>query len=373
MRMLPFLVATAAAIATVVAQAPPDLIGITFQGQVYTFDSHTGAGGLLVNTGLVGTNAMALSGDTPVVVNRVGPAAAPTFDLQVLDPVTGALTLSRTNLGFDPRGLALRPGTIKELVAVVDGQPDVLVRYNPQTSTLTTIGPTGFTQLQSLVNHQNLLYAWDLTHGLVRLSATSGVGTDPFPAVGAQGIDLQWLLSHGDGRLLGGRQDLYEIDPATGLATLLGPIAGGGLDLRGAEERRRIGEVFGTGCLGAPGQPIALTLTPNPGPPLPLIAQSSPHAPNRPGLLLVGASATTALGQALPLLVDPLFGTQNCFLRVSPDASLLSVTDSSGRFTITLPITAALVHVSFFLQHVVLEPVPGGMSFSPGGHVRIGL
>jgi hypothetical protein len=57
----------------------------------------------------------------------------------------------------------------------------------------------------------------------------------------------------------------------------------------------------------------------------------------------------------LPLLLDPLLGTSGC-----------SGASSPADLVFAIPITAPFAGARFFAQHVGLEPVAGGLSWSNG-------
>ncbi|MEO6596062.1 MAG: hypothetical protein ABIP94_15035 [Planctomycetota bacterium] len=81
---------------------------------------------------------------------------------------------------------------------------------------------------------------------------------------------------------------------------------------------------------------------------------------------MYGASATSYAGLPLPVLLDPLFGTNQCRLYTSFDCSLATVSAPGTPallqygFVVPLGASGATIH----LQHVCLQPVPGGMSWS---------
>lgn len=119
------------------------------------------------------------------------------------------------------------------------------------------------------------------------------------------------------------------------------------------------GATFGTATLRAAG-PFRTGAT--------VTTTSTGHAPNTLGVLVLGVSDTTWQTAALPLWLDPLLGTSGCSLHVSGDVTWAGIagatTPASLAFAIPLPPTFA--GARFFAQHVGLEAVPGGLSWSNG-------
>lgn len=373
--LLAVLASSSALVAQPTATHPGDLIGLSFTGQIVFFDSSTADGTQVGQTILTGINAAARQGRNIRFVNRVGTVIAPTFDLRTMEPLQAINSLTASNVGFDPRGLAEHPSDPDKLLAVVNGAGingiDVLVEYDLATNVVTTIGPTGLTGIQALETLGNVVYAWDINVGLVLLSLVTGAAVDPFPQVGTQGADIQFLVAHTDGRLLGGRSILHEVDPTTGLVQMIAPIAGGGFDVRGAAERVGIGEPFGNGCGSAGGGQAQMLVTPVPTEGQPFFSQSSLHSPGSIGLRIVGFDDRLWGAAPLPLDLDGLLGTVGCTLNVRPDVLDVGVTGPTGRLTFTFTLPPGSGNAFFFVQHVALDAAPGGLSFSRGGHVRI--
>jgi hypothetical protein len=68
----------------------------------------------------------------------------------------------------------------------------------------------------------------------------------------------------------------------------------------------------------------------------------------------------------LPLLLDPILGTSSCFLNVSPDYSPVAFADAAGAMAVSFTPTPPFAGQTIYIQHSVLEGVPGGLSFSNG-------
>ncbi len=359
-----------AALAAASPVTSQDLLGVSWSGSVVRIDSHTGAVSS-VGVGLSGLNCLARGSNGAFYsVRRVSSS----FHMLVtIDPATGATT----PIGgcADVRGLAEGPGN------TLYG-----VRYTPFGNTLiaidaasggyATIGSTGFVGIQGLAVHQNTLYAWDVLEGLLVVDPLTGAATDPFPGVPVPTY-LQSLCSHPDGRLLVGGGDsngvdpLYVVDLATGAPTLIGQM-NGAVDLRGIEPLGAFVSPFGQGCNGVFG-PVSLSVTGSPQPGGFLSTTSTNHAANAFGLIVFGADSLVFNGTPLPVLLDPLFGTSGCRLYTAIDGALPMIAGAAGpaslQFGFAVPPTAGgeLVH----LQHVCLENVPGGMSWSNAVAVRI--
>lgn len=340
-----------------------DMIATSWSGGVYALDSFTGATTYL-GVGLFGQNAMAV--DQTGVVWSTHRDANNDYSLCTVDLSTGAATEIYTMFG-DTRGLAGAGGTA--LWGIQKG-PDRLVLIETTTGSVTTIGTIGLSGTQSLAMLDGTLYSWSITNGLLTIDQTTGQGTaiDPSQVTGIGG-EIQWLARRSDGKLVGGGNNLYELDPTTGVATL---IATTGLELRGAEPAYGYVHNFGAGCDGAGGQVSSSASFSGGGATVDL--QSTNHDANTIGLVLFGVSNSESGGNPLPLLIDPIFGTQNCWLLVSPDVSIGAVTTASFPATLDLqiPVLPGWEGFALFAQHVVLENVPGGLSMSDGVLVQFG-
>ncbi len=338
-----------------------DMIGTSSSGQIYSFDSFTGSVNLLGN-GLAGQHASCRDDH-----GRIWSTTATT--LSVLDPTQPNATTPVPGLQTNLTGLANDGAQF--LWGIEDGSPDVLVRIDKVAGSKVTIGATGFGNIEGLENHNGHLYAWDTTHGLLHLDKTTGVATDVNPALGTGGAQVAWLTTRMDGRLVGGQDALYLIDPQTGLATQYAYL--GNLDLRGADPWHTYTRAIGSGCNGAFGQvSLQATVTGSNNKTVTLV--SGNHAANSVGATIVGVSDSSSGGSSLPLLLDPNLGTIGCTLYTSTEFSMLAVTSASGPATLTLQ--ATLPHVwsvaAFFAQQIVLEPVTGGVSLSNAVLVQIG-
>jgi len=156
--------------------------------------------------------------------------------LTSIDPLTGAGTvLVPLSPGLDARGLAFSASDV--LYVVVDATPsDQLWTIDTATGNATVIGEMGdlFTAVQALAFDYptGTLYATDNVQGLLTVDTGTGVATDPFPGVGGTG-DVQTISITPDGTFWGAGDDLWTIDPGTGVFTMV--ATGGYPDVRGID------------------------------------------------------------------------------------------------------------------------------------------
>lgn len=347
-----------------------DMVAVDWNGGLYALDSYQ-AVLTPIGTGLMGQNGTAVDEVGTFWSSHVaGSGAQSTFHLTNVDPNTGTATI----VFSDVREVrALAAGEPGHLFAIVNGNPDVLYDVDTTTGTFTRIGSTGLDTFQGLATMGGTLYAWNIAAGLMVMDPTTGRATDVNPAISTPpGNAIQFLGARADGKLIGGKQDLYEIDPQTGAFTLLGSF-GPGVDLRGADEWYGNAQTFGVGC-GTPFGTSTLVVSGTLLPGSIAITRSMWHESNAPGALLLGLSRTGWAGLTLPLDLDPLFGTQGCSMWVAMDVVLPGSTNATSpaelAFQFLLPpeVGGAVVH----LQHVVLESVPGGLSTSNGVTVHFG-
>ena len=159
-----------------------------------------------------------------------------------IDPYTGAPleTFNAVTPGAgDIRGLSF--DQTDKLFAVVNrndaqGSPtlnDDLYVIDLASQTTTRIGSLGFSGVQGLdCSPSGLLYAWDVSEGLLIVNPVTGAAIDVNPSVGGTGA-IQSIVFAPDGRLFGARQQLFSINSLTGTFTPIG--VGNGPDIRGIE------------------------------------------------------------------------------------------------------------------------------------------
>jgi hypothetical protein len=253
MRLLPL----AALLLAPAAQADTELLAVSYAGEVFRVDAATGAGALVGASGFTALNATAPApaGGTYAVSSPAGfPPTVLPAELILLDPATGA---------GSSLGSFLTSGTVRAAATAPDGalllavkpvvppsQPEPqseLWRLDPATLDVQLVGAPGLFGLQALTfTPDGALYGYDVAHlddqgapqpgaGLVTLDPATGSATDVDPGTSsAPGFfGLQFLTADLDGRLVGGRDQLYELDRETGALTAIG--GGGYADLRGGE------------------------------------------------------------------------------------------------------------------------------------------
>ena len=349
--------------------AAQDMIGVKFTGEVLRINSTTGATTLLAS-GQLGKNCLANTSDNRLwttVRTGISPATFQFF-LAVIDPFTGAETLpfGNTNVG-DIRAMAGSPTGQLFGIRDVNGA-DELVDINVQTGTVFVIGPTGINGIQALDITSAGLRGWDLTAGLVLVNALTGIATDPFPG-GTNPAGLQWLATNPvTGQAFVGSSTLYTVSTQTGVTSQVLTFSGSP-DLRGVEFTTSRQQIFGQACAATNGSPNCF-ISGSFGPGQPLNVKSTNHAPNAVGVQIVGFSETLHAGVPLPINLDAVFGTSGCFLRVSGDFTLIGLASTTGVLTVTISLPPSIAFQQFYLQHAVLEPVQGGISFSNGVRVR---
>ena len=346
-----------------------DSLAVTFNGDVWYLDT--------VTPRLTRLNAIpnplgqnALARDANGVFWSTARGAASPFFLTRIDPITGIAT--NTFPIPDVRGLAAAGGTQLYMVheAPLPQNIDILSRIDTMTGIITQIGPTGFTGLQALAGLGTLLFAWDINLGLITIDPRTGIGTDVDPAVG--GPMMQTLWAQPDGRLFGASgSTLYSIDINHGNVAMVGAV-GIGFDIRGAESFGGFSAPVGNGCAGAGGAVVMSVngLLTGYGH---IDTLSRNHAPNVPGLLILGFSTSSMNGIPLPLLLDPIFGTVNCNLYVSMDIIQAATTSSGASATLGFRTDLSMVArgLTVYAQHLCLEPVPGGLSLSNAARILI--
>ncbi len=285
-----------------------------------------------------------------------------------IDPGNGTWTVTAT-LPHSPHSLATASGT-----GLYAAAASMLLHIDTATGVMTAIGDTGLADLGAIVTLGNQLYGWDRLLGLVVLDPLTGAATDVNPMIGGgtlatSGID--WMAVRNDGVMVGGTSPLrFTFDMASGIAQFVGGVLQD--EVLGAATG--VVRSYGTGCAGGAG-PVQLTVS---GPLLSasnLTSTSTGHGgaggTPYPGVLIFGFGNASHAGNALPLDLGPLLGTQGCSLLASIDASVLGLTNNGSlQFPLALP--PGLGGLTFYLQHAVFEPVVGSMSWSGGVRVQLG-
>lgn len=341
-----------------------DMIAVDWTGGIYALDSATGAA-TPIGAGMFGQNC--LCRDAGGLLWTSGASGfLPHYFIARLDPV--ALTATPMFPSLDVRALAAGSGTTLYAITY-NSAPGTNSFYCIDTATgvHTFVGPTGTGAVQAMTMLNGVLYAWDMYLGLGTIDPNVGVFVDVGTGPGA---NLQWLAVRSDGQLIGGGTQLWTIDPLTGFASLYAYTT----YLRGAETSQFTAR-FGTGCDGGLG-PVSLSVAGTLRPGSLMTTTSTGHTPTifaTPGFLAIGASNTTYGGSALPLSLDPFFGTSGCTLYVSPNVMLYTIMILGPpmmlQFTFAIP--PGLQHATFYVQHLAFDNMPGGLSASNGVAVRI--
>lgn len=163
-----------------------------------------------------------------------------------LNPLTGALGQMRS-ISNESRGFAANPIT-GELYGI-DWNAN-LYKWNPTTDAFTVLGSVGSPgQFQGLAFTQDgRLFAWCVNldparNGLWEIDPYLAVTLRHVPDPSGALYQHQFLTTNVDGSLLGGRSELWRIDPDTGAATFIVDL---GVELSGADilEVRDLGLSF---------------------------------------------------------------------------------------------------------------------------------
>jgi hypothetical protein len=320
---------------------------------------------------------------TPVTT-AIGEAAQLSWDsvanVVVADAGTDQLRLvawfggvTELSTGPQPWGSDLSAGAFDPRTGdVIAGGNGALYRLAAGTSTAVTVA-SGLGGAVSAVAFDpangDVLASVRITNRLVRLGP-NGLVTDLVPpgtvtAPSALDVDLGGAL------IVGGTGGAIWRVPIGGPATLLATNTSPSTDVTSVSvvKFHDYAGVMYTACAAANGPSSLSSLGPwQPG--ATFRTRSVNHAPNAIGVVNYGLSDLIYLGQPLPLLVDPLLGTSNCWLNVAPDVTFVAIADGAGVMTHALTATAAFAGYRVYSQHVVLENVPGGFSFSNGAYLQ---
>ena len=292
--------------------------------------------------------------------------------MRSFDPATNLVTDLTT--GPQPWGLDLNCSALDPLTGdVIAGGNGTIYRLpagaTTANATPVTTGLGGYvTGLAFDVVTGEILATVLAANRVVRINA-AGTATDvcpPFSVPGPNSLDID---QNGDLITGGGTGQVYRIARTGGSPVFLvnnsspfgnvngvAVVGGGGY-----------GRPFGTACNGVFG-PALLRASGSFRAGQTITTTSINHASTRAGVLVLGLSNTSYLGNPLPWLLDPVLGTSGCSLFASGDATFAGTTGVSGvaSLSFTVALTASFAGQRFYAQHVVLEPVPGGLSWSNG-------
>lgn len=339
--------------------AAQDLIGVEWAGAIVTIDSFTGVT-TQIGTGFFGQNDVAVV-DGRIWSQRRSGAPPQLFELTTIDPVTGTATVVHPS-SVDLRAMATDGSHLIWGIQDIN-QLDDLVTVDTITGATTTVGSTGFQGIQALAWHKGVLYAIDSLAGLLTVDPVTGLATAINPAQPVFYDASQFLLSRTDGKLVCGHTSLFEINPLTGQTTLIGPLTTNGV--RGAARYFAHDVSLGLGCTGGNGtiqHSVSGPLTPGST----LVSASTNHATFSVGAALIGITPLPA-----PINLHHYFGTIGCSLFVTPELSA-PLTLTGTTLSVSIPLGLDNGGLIFDLQHISVEPGPGGIGSSNGTRVFVG-
>jgi len=213
------------------------IIGFNFGGGAYNIDEATGSGVFVGATGFARLNSGASNSSGTIYSASEAALGGPT-QLITVNPTTGAGTAVTPSFVSDNGIRGLDFSSTDVLYAIIDTGAagalgaDSLYTVNVGTGDLTLVGATGFSDVQGLAfSSSGSLFAWDISVGLLSINVATGAATDVNALIGAGGAPIQTLDFSPGGILYGARDELYTIDTATGVTTLIG--SGGYSDIRG--------------------------------------------------------------------------------------------------------------------------------------------
>ena len=332
--------------------------------------------------GFVGRASITGAGTTnyTLITNGIATAAQMSWDfagnLVVADAgidqvrqVSPAGVVTDLSTGTQPWGTNVNAGAFQATTGdVIVGGNGGLFRLAVGTTTGVPI-VTGLGGFVSWVTFDpcngDILAAVLTANRLIRVDS-AGTVTDLAPA-GTVATPNALELDRDGNLLVGGTNGrLFRVD-YDGSATLLATNASPTTNVAGLAVARSGGFAmpFGTRCNGASG-PATLSATGPYAVGTPFSTTSIRHAPLSIGLWIAGLSNVSFNGLPLPLSLDPLLATSGCFLNVSADVTTVALVDAAGAMTFTLTAPASFAGQRLFVQHTVLENVPGGFSFSNG-------
>lgn len=217
------LAATMLAGATSLSATAQQLYGVSFSGGVYRIDRITGAATFIGNSGFSANAADGFNG-------RIYSMSSNNQIIEI-DPATGVGTIFRTltagpAAGYGVRGLAITPtgGFFAVLSQSATTAEDLFARIDLTTNTWVIIGGTGQTDVQGLaVNQAGRFVAIGviLPQEIYEIDPVTGAAT----VVGASNVgdNAQALEFDASGTLWASREALYSISLPSGAGTLIGP------------------------------------------------------------------------------------------------------------------------------------------------------
>jgi hypothetical protein len=320
------------------------------------------------NVGIVSQMSM-LDGGLVVFVD------SGTNQVRLLDPVGG--TVVDLSTGTQPWGADASSGALDPVTGdvVVGGSGGIYrMPFGGGVATPVASGLGGYVTAIAFDPANGDVLATVLTANRVIRIDGAGVVTDIVPPFSVPGPNALVVDENGDLVTGGGTGQVYRIPHGGGMPVFLAdntspPNAVNGLAVVGGGG---FGIPFGQSCSGVAG-PADLTASGSYLVGSTIATTSIHHAAGALGVLVLGMSDTDHLGTPLPALLDPQLGTSGCSLWVSGDALVAGVSSASSPATLTFQVLLQPVisGFRFYAQHVCLEAVPGGLSWSNGIVCRV--
>ena len=349
---VPFLPVSLAVAFAATALSGQEILAVDFGGNAVAVSFDSGNTRMIGPTGVSGCNAMTEQGGVYWISAKSGTQ----HQLAILDQFTAQATVQFANLGVDLRGLAPGPDA-GQLFGIVNGfqNQDRLVRIQLATGAVIDVGPTNRSGIQSLVMVDGVLWAWDVSAGLLRISQTTGASFDPFPFHGTFGADIQYLALSRAGQLFGGNHRLYKVG-FDGTVDEVGPNST--LDLRGGAFRSGSVTQFGEGCSAGVFPTLLLGFSSGLGGGK-VTLYSAGHQQGATGLIHLG----TAVGPT------PVPGA-TCQLAIVPDASIPFALGFGGALKVAVPLPAMFGLHAYF-QATFFEPTAAEVTVTNAIDVHI--
>lgn len=319
-----------------------------------------------------------------LITNGIGTASQMSWDnagnLIVADAgadqvrmVTTAGVVSDLSVGAQPWGTNVNAGAYQLATGdVIVGGSGGLYRLPNGTTTGITIASAlgGFVSAVAFDPATGDILATILTVSrIVRVDAL-GVVTDFAPAGTVPAPNSLDVDSNGDLIVGGNAGAIFRVPPG-GPATQIATNTAVNTSVSGLSIAKVGGfaGTFGAACNATSGPAMLTSIGPY-AVGVPFTTTSVHHQPAAIGLTILGLSDTSYLGLPLPLLLDSVLGTSNCFLNVSADLTIVGFTSAGGALSFSLTPTPPFAGQRLYVQHTVLEAVPGGFSFSNGAFLQ---
>ncbi|MGH7287380.1 MAG: PEP-CTERM sorting domain-containing protein [Myxococcota bacterium] len=239
MRVLAFV-----ALLMLAAPARASLIGVSFDGYVWTLAPVALTAARIASSGLAEPNALARRsdgalftiGNQEVYVPDHGGMYVTVKVLAEIDPQTGLAQPVNETAFTNWIGLAFSADDTLYGIQRFTGSTTQLWKIDPTTGNTTSVGSTPFVSLTSLeFSPDGRLYAWQVFKGLVEIDPLSGTAVRITQGPD-QLIQINSLAFTPGGGLIGVGQEVFDIDVSTGVAVSRGALVStppGFVDIRG--------------------------------------------------------------------------------------------------------------------------------------------